>query len=419
MKQAYMPKAGVIEYREVPEPTPTGKEVLLKVSKIGICGSDLHVFEGKHPLVSFPLVQGHEFSGYVVETGPDATKVKEGDLAVVQPAIGCGHCERCREGVFAQCDDLQFIGGALPGGGSEYFLVSEDHLVKMGKGVSPEDAAMIEPLAVAVHTAAKVPGIQGKSLLVIGAGTIGNLTAQVAADLGIEITSNIGPPKDKDIASKDPDVPKAGIEFLTGIMKAMARLDSRVLAGVLYTYWPSEFDDLDKPAIWAWGVESVKTLGKIAEDLNIDYCLEVVNRFETNILNTSEEGVRFCRDVDCPSVKLLLDTFHMNIEEDNIADALRYGGAYLGHLHVGEGNRKPPGQGSLPWEEIGQALRDIGYDRGVVMEPFVIMGGKVGEDIKVWRDLSGGAGTEKMDRDIRESLRFLKKHFWDKGMNDV
>jgi len=184
MKQAYMPRAEVIEYREVPKPTPKGKEVLLKVSKIGICGSDLHVFEDKHPLVSFPLVQGHEFSGYVVEAGEDVTKVAVGDLTVVQPAIGCGHCERCDEGVFAQCDDLQFIGGALHGGGSEYFLVHEDHVIKLEKGVSPEDAAMIEPLAVAVHTVNKVSCIKGKNLLVIGAGTIGNLTAQVADLMG-------------------------------------------------------------------------------------------------------------------------------------------------------------------------------------------------------------------------------------------
>lgn len=233
----------------------------------------------------------------------------------------------------------------------------------------------------------------------------------VAADLGIEISSNIGPPKNKDVASKDENIREAGITFLTDIMKAMDKLDSRALVGVLYTYWPCDFDDLDKPAIWERGVKSVKRLGKVAQDLGIDYCLEVVNRFETNILNTSAEGVQFCKDVDCPSVKILLDTFHMNIEEDNIADALRYAGDYLGHVHIGEGNRKLPGQGSLPWNEIGRALRDINFKKGIVMEPFVKMGGQVGEDIKVWRDLTGGADEAKMDQDIKESLVFLKKAF--------
>ena len=233
----------------------------------------------------------------------------------------------------------------------------------------------------------------------------------VAADLGIEISSNIGTPKEKDVASKDPVVRAAGVQFLTDIMKQMGKLDSHTLAGVMYTYWPCEFDDLDKPAIWARGVESVKKLGEVADDLGIDCCLEVVNRFETNVLNTSAEGVQFCKDVDCPSVKLLLDTFHMNIEEDNITDAFRHAKGYLGHVHIGEGNRNLPGKGSLPWNDIGQALSDIGFDKGVVMEPFVKMGGKVGEDIKVWRDLSGGADEAKMDQDIKESLAFLKKAF--------
>ena len=233
----------------------------------------------------------------------------------------------------------------------------------------------------------------------------------ISRDLGITISSNIGPPKDKDVASKDPAVRAAGIEFLTGIMKKMDRLDSRILAGVMYTCWPGDFSDLDKPAIWARGVESVKVLGKVAEDLGIDYCLEVVNRYETLVLNTCAEGLQFCNDVGIKSVKLLLDTFHMNIEENNIPDALRLAGSYLGHLHVGEGNRNLPGKGSLPWNEIGRALRDINYDKGVVMEPFLKMGGQVGDDVKVWRNLITDAEMSRIDEDIADSLVFLKKAF--------
>ncbi|MBE7030845.1 MAG: sugar phosphate isomerase/epimerase [Ruminococcaceae bacterium] len=233
----------------------------------------------------------------------------------------------------------------------------------------------------------------------------------ISKGLGIEITSNIGPAKKYDVASSDKHVREAGIKFLSDIMKKMDRLDSRAIVGVMYTYWPNDFTDLDKDAAWSRGVESVKRLGKIASALGIDYCLEVVNRYETHILNTAEEGVRYCKDVDCDSVKLLLDTFHMNIEEDNLAKAIRTAGSYLGHVHVGEGNRKLPGEGHLPWKEIGAALNEIGFAKGVVMEPFVTMGGKVGEDIKVWRDLSGGTTAEKMDEDIKKSLQFLKSTF--------
>jgi D-psicose/D-tagatose/L-ribulose 3-epimerase len=252
--------------------------------------------------------------------------------------------------------------------------------------------------------------ISAGDLLKMSDDEIDTLKANVK-DLGISISSNIGPPKDKDVADKDPAVRAAGVEFLTNIMKRMDRLDSRVLAGVMYTCWPGDFSDLDKPAIWARGVESVRTLGKTAENLGIDFCLEVVNRYETLVLNTCAEGLQFCDDVGEKSVKLLLDTFHMNIEENNIPEALRLAGDRLGHLHVGEGNRNLPGKGSLPWKEIGSALRDINYNRGIVMEPFVKMGGKVGEDVKVWRNLLTDAEMLSVDEDIAESVSFLRKAF--------
>jgi len=239
---------------------------------------------------------------------------------------------------------------------------------------------------------------------------LGELKA-LSKDLGITLTSNQGPPKDKDISSADPAVRRRGIEFLTDLMKAMDKVDSRSIAGALYSHWPYDFKDLDKKAMWSRAVESVRELCKTADSFGIDFCLEVLNRFETNLLNTSEEAVRFCKDVGSKTCKVMLDTFHMNIEEDNIAGAIRYAGEHLGHVHVGEGNRKLPGKGSLPWNDIGKALRDINFTKGVVMEPFVLEGGQVAKDINVWRDLSEGASPEKLDQDIKESLVFLKKAF--------
>lgn len=229
--------------------------------------------------------------------------------------------------------------------------------------------------------------------------------------LGIEISCNIGPAKCYDVAAKDEATRENGIKFLSDIMQKMDRLNSRTIVGVMYTYWPNDFSDLDKPAIWERSVKSVKRLGTVAESLGIDFCLEVVNRFETTLLNTAEEGVEFCEEVNCKSVKLLLDTFHMNIEEDNLPDAIRTAGKYLGHLHVGEGNRKLPGMGHLPWKEMGVALNEIGFNKGVVMEPFMTMGGKIGSDIKVWRDLTNGADLQTMDKNIEQSLKFLRESF--------
>ncbi len=268
-----------------------------------------------------------------------------------------------------------------------------------------------------LETAKRVKKV-GFDILEIGAGHLLEMEdsdiialKDLAKEIGLTISCNIGPPKDKDVASADPSVRKAGIKFLSDIMKAMKLLESKVLVGVQYTYWPNDFTDLDKPAIWARGVESVKELGKVAGDCGVKMCLEVVNRFETHILNTAEEANQFCDEVNDPNVGVLLDTFHMNIEEDNICEAIKTAGSRLWHLHVGEGNRKVPGEGSLPWAEIGQALRDINFTGGVVMEPFYYQGGAVGADIKVWRDLSEGASPEQMDQRIADSLVFLRKNF--------
>lgn len=271
------------------------------------------------------------------------------------------------------------------------------------------------------ETAKKIADI-GFDILEVGAGHLISMTDKelerlktYTKDLGLKVTSNIGPAKDKDVASADEKTREAGIQYLTDIMKAMDKLDSRTLVGVQYTYWPNDFSDLDKPAIWARGVESVKRLGKVAEQYNIEMCLEVVNRFETHIMNTCEEAMQFCDEVDNKNVIILLDTFHMNIEEDNIPAAIRQAGNRLGELHVGEGNRKLPGEGSLPWAEIGQALRDINFNKGIVMEPFMLKGGQVGKDIKVWRDLSNGASAEEMNGRISKSLQFLRTQFLGEG----
>ena len=258
----------------------------------------------------------------------------------------------------------------------------------------------------------------GFDLMEVSGGDVYNMsTAQLddlktyTKDLGLGLTVNIGPGKEYDVASTDPAVRAKGIDFLTGIMKKMDRLDCRCIIGVMYTYWPNDFTDLDKPGIWARGVKSVAEMGKTAKEFGIDMCLEVVNRFETITMNTAAEGVQFCKEVDNPRVKLLLDTFHMNIEEDNIPNAIRTGGKYVGQLHVGEGNRRPPGKGSMPWGEIGKALRDIDFAGNVVMESFIRPGGQIAKDIKVWRDLSEGADEARLDADAKSGLELLKKNF--------
>jgi len=254
--------------------------------------------------------------------------------------------------------------------------------------------------------------VSAGQLLDMSEGELKELKA-LAADLDLKISANLGPPKKYDISSRDPEVRKAGLEFYSDLMNAMDIMDCRKLIGALNSSWPFDFSDLDKQGFWKRGVESLKIMGAEAQSRGIDLCLEVLNRFDGMILNTAGEAVRFCEQVDCDAVKVHLDTFHMNIEEDYIPDAIRLAGNRLGHLHVCEGNRKlpHPGKGSLDWKEIGKALKDIHYTEFAIMEPFVRMGCQVGNDAHIWRDLSGGADEAKLDQDAAASVKFLRMAF--------
>jgi len=180
VRQAFVPEVGRVAYRDVAMPALGPGMVSIRPARIGICGSDVHVFKGEHPIVSPPLVQGHEVSGIVVAVGPKVEGLDPGDVVVIEPAIGCGQCSRCRQGLIARCESLDFIGGNLEGAASERFVVPAAQLVRMRPGTSLDDAAMTEPLACAVHAARRLGGVAGQDVLVTGGGPIGALVAQVA-----------------------------------------------------------------------------------------------------------------------------------------------------------------------------------------------------------------------------------------------
>ena len=235
---------------------------------------------------------------------------------------------------------------------------------------------------------------------------------KMAADAGITLTAGYGPGANENLASANEDIVKNAVAFYTDILKKLEILDIHTLGGGIYSYWPVDYTrPIDKAGDWERSVKNVRTVGKIAGECGVDYCLEVLNRFEGYLLNTCAECKAFVEQVDVPAVKIMLDTFHMNIEEDSMVEAILLAGDRLGHFHVGENNRRLPGKGGMPWYEIGSALRAIGYDKNIVMEPFVRNGGGVGSDIKVWRDLSKGATDEMLDQDAAASVAFLKNVF--------
>ncbi len=179
-----MPGPGKIEFKEIKKPEPASDEILIKILKIGICGSDIHVYYGKHPYTSYPIVQGHEVSGIVEKTGPDVIGFQVGDIVTIMPQIVCGECYCCKNGMYNICDDLKVMGFQTNGAAQEYFVVKQDWAIKLPKNISPDEGALIEPLAVAVHANKKAGEVKGKNIIVLGAGTIGNLTAQTAKAFG-------------------------------------------------------------------------------------------------------------------------------------------------------------------------------------------------------------------------------------------
>lgn len=179
-----MTSPGNIEFREVPEPGQLkDREVLLRIKKIGICGSDVHVYHGKHPATPYPVVQGHEYAAVVEATGRGVTKVKRGMKVTARPQLVCGSCGPCLRGQYNVCTHLKVEGFQAPGVAQDLFIVGEERVVVLEETVSYDQGAMIEPAAVGAHATNRVE-LKGKNVVVSGAGTIGNLVAQFSRARG-------------------------------------------------------------------------------------------------------------------------------------------------------------------------------------------------------------------------------------------
>ena len=227
---------------------------------------------------------------------------------------------------------------------------------------------------------------------------------------GIKLTGGYGPDKAHDISSSDPKIVKAAFEKYEAIFKKMKLAGIRKLGGGLYSYWPVDYTKpIDKAGDLARSIENMRTLADMAAEYDITLGMEVLNRFEGYLLNLCEEAVDYVEKVGRPNVRIMLDVFHMNIEEDSFSEAIRMAGGLLGHLHLGEANRRPPHAGGrIPWAEIGEALHGIGEDGDVVMEPFVRQGGTIGREIRIWHDPMKGAPESRLDTDAAASVKFLR-----------
>lgn len=182
-------KAGVvhasqdIRYEEIETPKPKKGEVLIKVKYTGICGSDVPRVNGD-ACHFFPNVLGHEFSGTVVETGEEVTRLKKGDRAAGVPLVPCMKCEDCQRGNYSLCKNYSFIGSRQFGSFAEYVAVPEQNAVPFEEEVSFEKGAFFEPATVALHGLQRVPYEGGKRVAILGGGTIGMFVMQWAKIFG-------------------------------------------------------------------------------------------------------------------------------------------------------------------------------------------------------------------------------------------
>ncbi len=205
-------------------------------------------------------------------------------------------------------------------------------------------------------------------------------------DHGLEITCSDGLSKDADITSPDPEVRAAGVRYLRWAIETTASLGSHGLAGVVYAPW-GVFDPVNKPVR---AERSAAAFAELDNDLarhEVTLGLEAINRFETDLVNTAAEATALATASGSDRVGVLLDTFHMNIEEKDVAGAITATGDRLVHFHVSDNDRGVPGSGHAPWQEAVQGLRALGYDRWIVTEMFVMAGNPASADLNIWRDL--------------------------------
>jgi D-psicose/D-tagatose/L-ribulose 3-epimerase len=238
-------------------------------------------------------------------------------------------------------------------------------------------------------------------------------------DHGLISSINGGVSTDLDMAASDPVLRRKSIDAYKHTVELIAEMESPIWSGVNYSAWlrmpnGTVLDYYQKRMVWDIALESVREFALTLQEFKVTCCFEIVNRYEHFVLNTAKEGVEFTNQIGNPYTKLLLDTFHMNIEEDNIADAISLAmkNGQLGHVHLGESNRRLPGIGrsNMNWPEIFNAIKHSGYSGFLTLEPLVIMGTPLARKVNVWRDLIENKSLTSMIEDVQKSVEFVRNH---------
>lgn len=190
MKAARLTAARTIELCEVDIPEPSADEVLIRTKAVGICGSDLHIYQGHRPDIQLPRVMGHEISGEIVKVGKNVGRAKdlrEGDKVVVDPVVYCGECYACRRGKNHLCTTVKCLGCQVDGGFTEYFGSPAKNVYTISDDISWNHAALAEPFSIGAQVFSRSEYAEGERVVIFGAGTIGLCVLQVFKLMGAKV----------------------------------------------------------------------------------------------------------------------------------------------------------------------------------------------------------------------------------------
>ncbi|HEY0417039.1 MAG TPA: sugar phosphate isomerase/epimerase [Gaiellaceae bacterium] len=194
---------------------------------------------------------------------------------------------------------------------------------------------------------------------------------------------------DRDLAHAETAPRRRAADYLARLTELAAAVGSPHVCGPMYSSvgkaHPPEPAEARRE--WERAVEGVGAVADRAAAAGVRLAIEPLNRYETDLLNTAEQGVAFCADVGRENVGLLLDTYHLNIEEKSLGEAIRTAAGRLFHVHACENDRGTPGTGHVPWAEVFDALRDVGYDGQVVIESFTPAVKEIARAVSLWRPL--------------------------------
>ena len=230
--------------------------------------------------------------------------------------------------------------------------------------------------------------------------------SKLAKDLNISLTCTTGLSKNEDISSSNPVVQKNGVETLKRAIDMTSIMEANLLTGVVHAAWGvSNSLGKGKEDKFKNSSNSIKKISSLLIEKNIKLGIEPLNRYESDFINTVDEGIRLCELIDHPNVGLLLDAYHMNIEEKNMCQSIEKAGDKLFHFQVAENDRGVPGSGSINWSEIIDTLKKINYKGCVSLEMFIQANVDTSKDLFTWRNIE----DDPYDAIVR-SFNFLSEH---------